>query len=170
MSPLSGRKSTCRTVQIRGLTATPSLSHKTESFGRSNGAFGLAKGTPLSERQAQRRSQSLWISRSGPSSEVQRLLRQLLLPGGELDEAASGHRREPAPGKATRRRVECHPGKLYPRVGFIVTSMSRPAEKVVAFYNKCGGRGFEDLFAESPRTITSCCLRRSHQRGRRQQA
>ena len=26
----------------------------------------------------------------------------------------------------------------YPRVGFIVTNMSRPAERVVAFYNKRG--------------------------------
>jgi len=31
-----------------------------------------------------------------------------------------------------------HPGELYPRVGFIVTNMSRPAERVVAFYNKRG--------------------------------
>ena len=29
-------------------------------------------------------------------------------------------------------KVEWHPGKLYPRVGFIVTNMSRPAERVVA--------------------------------------
>jgi hypothetical protein len=33
---------------------------------------------------------------------------------------------------------EWHPGELYPRVGFIVTNMSRPAERVVAFYNKRG--------------------------------
>jgi len=33
-------------------------------------------------------------------------------------------------------KVEWHPGELYPRVGFIVTNMSRPAERVVAFYNK----------------------------------
>ena len=55
-------------------------------------------------------------------------LRQLLLPGGELDEAA---RRVVA-------KVEWHPGELYPRVGSIVTNMSRPAENVVAFYNKRG--------------------------------
>src|SRR5262249_45679090 len=30
------------------------------------------------------------------------------------------------------------PGELYPRVGFIVTNMTRPAERVVAFYNKRG--------------------------------
>jgi hypothetical protein len=30
-------------------------------------------------------------------------------------------------------KVEWHPGELYPRVGFIVTSMTRPAERVVAF-------------------------------------
>jgi hypothetical protein len=30
-------------------------------------------------------------------------------------------------------KVEWHPGELYPRVGFMVTNMSRPAERVVAF-------------------------------------
>ena len=35
-------------------------------------------------------------------------------------------------------KVEWHPGELYPRVGFIVTNMSRPADRVVAFYNKRG--------------------------------
>ena len=35
-------------------------------------------------------------------------------------------------------KVEWHPGELYPRAGFIVTNMSRPAEIVVAFYNKRG--------------------------------
>src|SRR5262249_7020814 len=35
-------------------------------------------------------------------------------------------------------KVEWHPGELYPRVGFIVTNMSGPAERVAAFYNKLG--------------------------------
>jgi len=35
-------------------------------------------------------------------------------------------------------KVEWHPGELYPRVGFLVTNLRRPARKVVAFYN---GRG-----------------------------
>ena len=35
-------------------------------------------------------------------------------------------------------RVEWHQGELYPRVGFIVTNLSRPSERVVKFYN---GRG-----------------------------
>ena len=35
-------------------------------------------------------------------------------------------------------KVEWHPGELYPRVGFIVTNQSRPAERVTKFYN---GRG-----------------------------
>jgi hypothetical protein len=35
-------------------------------------------------------------------------------------------------------KVEWHQGELYPRVGFIVTNMSRPAENVVAFCNKRG--------------------------------
>ena len=35
-------------------------------------------------------------------------------------------------------KVERHPGELVPRVGFIVTNLSRPAERVVAFYTKRG--------------------------------
>jgi hypothetical protein len=35
-------------------------------------------------------------------------------------------------------KVEWHPGELYPRVGFIVTNMARPAERVVALYNRRG--------------------------------
>ncbi len=35
-------------------------------------------------------------------------------------------------------KVEWHPGELCPRVGFIVTNLSRPAEWVVAFYNQRG--------------------------------
>ena len=47
----------------------------------------------------------------------------------------------PEAGQNPRRvvaKVEWHPGDLYPRVGFIVTNMARPAENVVAFYNKRG--------------------------------
>jgi hypothetical protein len=35
-------------------------------------------------------------------------------------------------------KIEWHQGELYPRVGFIVTNLKRPAERVVRFYN---GRG-----------------------------
>jgi hypothetical protein len=35
-------------------------------------------------------------------------------------------------------KVEWHPGELYPRVGFIVTNLARPAKHVVAFYNQRG--------------------------------
>ena len=35
-------------------------------------------------------------------------------------------------------KVEWHPGELVPHVGFIVTNLSRPAERVVAFYNQRG--------------------------------
>ncbi len=35
-------------------------------------------------------------------------------------------------------KVEWHPGELYPRVGFIVTNLARPAERVVASYNHRG--------------------------------
>jgi Transposase DDE domain group 1 len=47
----------------------------------------------------------------------------------------------PEAGRRPRRviaKVEWHPGELYPRVGFIVTNMNRPAESVIAFYNKRG--------------------------------
>jgi hypothetical protein len=37
-----------------------------------------------------------------------------------------------------RAGVEWHPGELVPRVGTIVTNLSRPAERVVAFYNHRG--------------------------------
>ena len=39
-------------------------------------------------------------------------------------------------------KVEWHPGELYPRVGFIVTNMSRPAERVFAFL----GRAIDMIF------------------------
>jgi hypothetical protein len=35
-------------------------------------------------------------------------------------------------------KVEWHPGELYPRVGFIITNLVRPAERVVTFYNQRG--------------------------------
>jgi len=52
---------------------------------------------------------------------------QLQLSGSDLDRP-----------RRVIAKVEWHPGELYPRVGFIVTNMSRPAENVVAFYNKRG--------------------------------
>ena len=35
-------------------------------------------------------------------------------------------------------KVEWHSGDLYPRVGFIVTNLSRPVERVVTFFNHRG--------------------------------
>ena len=35
-------------------------------------------------------------------------------------------------------KVEWHPGELYPRVGFILTNMTRPPERVTLFYNQRG--------------------------------
>src|SRR5271154_46849 len=35
-------------------------------------------------------------------------------------------------------KVEWHRGELYPRVGFIVTNLARPAERIVGFYNHRG--------------------------------
>ena len=38
-------------------------------------------------------------------------------------------------------KAEWHRGELYPRVGFIVTDLARPAERVFAFYNQRGTAG-----------------------------
>jgi hypothetical protein len=35
-------------------------------------------------------------------------------------------------------KVELHSGELFPRVGFIVTNLERPAKRVVRFYNQRG--------------------------------
>jgi hypothetical protein len=35
-------------------------------------------------------------------------------------------------------KVEWHPGELYPRVGFIITNLARPADRVGTFYNQRG--------------------------------
>ena len=35
-------------------------------------------------------------------------------------------------------KVEWHNGELFSRVGFIVTNLSRPAKRVVRFYNQRG--------------------------------
>jgi len=56
-------------------------------------------------------------------------------------------------------KVEWHPGELYPRVGFVVTNMTRSAERVVAFYNKRGTA--EQWIKEGKNAIKwtrlSCC-------------
>ncbi len=56
-------------------------------------------------------------------------------------------------------KVEWHSGELYPRVGFIVTNLSRPAERVVPFYNQRGTA--EQWIKEGKNAIKwtrlSCC-------------
>ena len=42
------------------------------------------------------------------------------------------------PASAIRPRPGTNPAASYPRVGFIVTNLSRPTERVVAFYNQRG--------------------------------
>ena len=41
-------------------------------------------------------------------------------------------------GEGAPHSTDRHRGELYPRVGFIVTNLARPAERVVAFYNQRG--------------------------------
>jgi hypothetical protein len=57
-------------------------------------------------------------------------------------------------GKKPRRvvaKIEWHPGEIYPRVGFIVTNLARPAERVVAFHNQRGTA--EQCIKEGKRAI-----------------
>jgi Transposase DDE domain group 1 len=51
-----------------------------------------------------------------------------------------------------------HPGELYPRVGFIVTNLARPAECIVAFYNHRGTaeQWIKEGKGEITRTRLSC--------------
>ena len=57
-------------------------------------------------------------------------------------------------------KVEWHPGELFPRVGFIVTNLSRPAERVTKFYNQRGTA--EQWIKEGKNAINwtrlSCCI------------
>jgi hypothetical protein len=64
-------------------------------------------------------------------------------------------------------KVEWHPSELYPRVGFIVTNLARPAEPVIAFYNRRGtaeqwikeGKGAVKWTRMSCRTFTANAVR-----------
>ena len=62
-------------------------------------------------------------------------------------------------------KVEWHPGELVPRVGYIVTNLSRPSERVVAFYNHRGTA--EQHIKEGKYAIKwtrlSCCKFRSNE-------
>ena len=53
-------------------------------------------------------------------------------------------------------KVEWHPGELYPRVGFIVTNLSRPAERVVASTTSAG-RASNGRKGAIKWTRLSCC-------------
>ncbi len=66
-------------------------------------------------------------ARRSPSHRGPAVLRQFQLSGAKLEDTA--------PRGA---KVEWHPGELYARVGFIVTNLSRPAERIVGFYNQRG--------------------------------
>jgi hypothetical protein len=61
-------------------------------------------------------------------------------------------------------KVEWHQGELYPRVGFIVTNLSRPNARVVKFYN---GRGTAEQWIKEGKnairwTRLSCCAFRAN--------
>ena len=53
-------------------------------------------------------------------------------------------------------KVEWHPGELVPRVGFIVTNLSRPTKRVVAFYNHRGTAEQHIKKARTPSTGPVC--------------
>jgi hypothetical protein len=66
---------------------------------------------------------------------VQFQLRKGLHDKDELNSAAGDHAER---GLYRFHSLEWHLGELYPRVGFIVTNLARPAERVVTFYNQRG--------------------------------
>jgi hypothetical protein len=53
-------------------------------------------------------------------------------------------------------KVEWHPGELYPRGGFIVTNLRRPARRVVAFYNGIHARAHRCARADLWRQLLRC--------------
>ena len=62
-------------------------------------------------------------------------------PPHEVRRYYANFRYQAASWKTPRRvvaKVEWHPGELYPRVGFIVTNLSRSVENIVASYNQRG--------------------------------
>jgi hypothetical protein len=84
-----------------------------------------------------------------------------LLPFRKLDDALA--LTEMAGAVLSPRRVvakvQWYPGELYPRVGFIVTNMTTPAERIVAFYNQ---RGTAEQWIKEGKTAVkwtrlSCC-------------
>src|SRR5215218_5553753 len=62
------------------------------------------------------------------------------LPANAVLQERIGHLLTRPVGRPRRvvAKVEWHQGELYPRVGFIVTNLTRPVERIVKFYN---GRG-----------------------------
>src|SRR5215475_985507 len=72
--------------------------------------------------------------------EAKRIKYAIRLPANQVLQDRIGYLLKRPVGRPHRviAKVEWHPGELYPRFGFIVTNMSRPAERVVAFYNKRG--------------------------------
>jgi Transposase DDE domain group 1 len=58
-----------------------------------------------------------------------------------------------AAAEATHLPNEWHQGELYPRVGFIVTNLNRPPERVVKFYN---GRGTAEQWIREGKNALRC--------------
>ena len=58
-----------------------------------------------------------------------------------------------AAAEATYLPNEWHQGELYPRVGFIVTNLNRPPERVVKFYN---GRGTAEQWIREGKNALRC--------------
>ena len=68
-------------------------------------------------------------------------------PPHEVRRSTPASATRPRPGAEPRRvvaKVEWHPGELYPRVGFLVTNLCRPPERVVAFLQSARHGGAVD--------------------------
>src|ERR1700676_4503416 len=123
--PLGGRRSCTRSIHW------PERSARTDRF--FSAASHLVSKRPIWLGGAQRPRHDpamQWIvggKAARPSNDVRRSYANFTYQAGSWNKP----RRVVA-------KAEWLPGELYPRVGFTVTNMSRPAENVVAFYNKRG--------------------------------
>jgi hypothetical protein len=108
------------------------------------GAGGIPlRHPPARQSRAAARDRAPADAPGGPSAEeAGRLVRELLVSGGELDR-----------GRRVVAKVEWHGGELFPSVGFIVTNLRRDAERVVKFYN---GRGVAEQWIKEGKNAVQC--------------
>src|SRR5919202_1298888 len=126
-APTDSRQSAARQCCPGGRGAAPAPAGAARPGRREHGAT-LDGPQGILHAGTQRRSSNHWSLTAGRKShEVRRFYASFRYQA----QSWSRSRRVVA-------KVEWHPGELYPRVGFLVTNLCRPPERVVAFYNQRG--------------------------------